>query len=372
MLKRSVFFALAALVLASLACGAPADLPGVVTAVPPTTAASLPGGPLAIDVGFAYAGPFYEVYFTDPFNRAAQMQEGGPDIPLVAAMDKARLSLDMAVYSLSLKSIRDALTRAQRRGVQVRVVMESDNMDRDIPNSLVADGIQIIGDRREGLMHDKFVIIDRAEVWTGSMNLTTSGTYDDNNNLIRVRSTKIAENYTTEFEEMYVRDLFGPDALAATPNPVVTVDGISVETLFSPDDKPARRIAELLRAATSSIYFMAYSFTANELGAILIDKARNGVTVAGVMEEEQIKSNQGSTEFDPFTQARMDVYADGNIGLMHHKVFIIDEQIVILGSYNFSMSAEKRNDENLLIFFDPNLAAQYLAEFQRVYAEAKR
>lgn len=372
MFKRQFLAALAVLIFISAACGAPVDLPGVVTAPPPTSAAPLPGGPLAIDVGFGYAGPFYEVYFTDPFNRAAQMQEGGPDAALVAAIDAARLSVDMAVYSLSLSSVRDALTRAQRRGVTLRLVMESDNLDRDVPNSLVADGIDILGDRREGLMHNKFVVIDRAEVWTGSMNLTRSGTYDDNNNLIRIRSTKIAENYTVEFEEMYLRDLFGPDSLAATPNPVVTVDGISVETLFSPDDKPARRIAELLRAATSSIYFMAYSFTADELGTILIDKARNGVTVAGVMEEEQIKSNQGSTEFDPFTQARMDVYADGNLGLMHHKVFIIDQQIVILGSYNFSLSAEKRNDENLLIIFDPNLAAQYLAEFQRVYAEVKR
>ncbi len=372
-MKKNIAFALTALFMAALACGAPTELPGVVTAPPPTnSSAGLPGGPLAIDVGFGYAGPFYDVYFTDPFNRAAQMQEGGPDTALVAAIDAARLSVDMAVYSLSLTSVRDALTRAHQRGVQVRLVMESDNLDRDVPNSLLANGIDILGDRREGLMHNKFVVIDRAEVWTGSMNLTTSGTYDDNNNLIRIRSTKIAENYTTEFEEMYLRDLFGPDALAATPNPVVTVDGISVETLFSPDDKPARRIAELLRAATSSIYFMAYSFTADELGAILIDKARNGVTVAGVMEEEQIKSNQGSTEFDPFTQARMDVYADGNLGLMHHKVFILDQQIVILGSYNFSLSAEKRNDENLLIIFDPNLAAQYLAEFQRVYAEAKR
>lgn len=370
MRKRSLLTALAVLLWMTVACGVPAELPGVVTA-PPPTAAALSGGPLTLDVGFGYAGPFYELYFTDPFNRAAQLQEGGPDAPLVAAIDAARLSVDMAVYSLSLTSVRDALARAQRRGVQVRIVMESDNLDRDVPNSLIADGINILGDRREGLMHNKFVVIDRAEVWTGSMNLTTSGTYDDNNNLIRIRSTKIAENYSTEFDEMYLRDLFGPDALAATPNPVVTVDGISVETLFSPDDKPARRIAELLRGATSSIYFMAYSFTANELGDILIDKARNGVAVAGVMEEEQIKSNQG-TEFDAFAQAKMNVYADGNIGLMHHKVFIIDQQIVILGSYNFSVSAEKRNDENLLIIFDPNLAAQYLAEFQRVYAEVKR
>jgi phosphatidylserine/phosphatidylglycerophosphate/cardiolipin synthase-like enzyme len=57
---------------------------------------------------------------------------------------------------------------------------------------------------------------------------------------------------------------------------------------------------------------------------------------------------------------------------MHHKVFIIDEKIVITGSYNFSSSAERTNDENVVILFDPQIAAQYLAEFRRVDAEAQK
>jgi phosphatidylserine/phosphatidylglycerophosphate/cardiolipin synthase-like enzyme len=68
----------------------------------------------------------------------------------------------------------------------------------------------------------------------------------------------------------------------------------------------------------------------------------------------------------------MKVFKDGNPGQMHHKVFIIDEKIVITGSYNFSASAERTNDENMAIFFDPQIAAQYLAEFQRVYFEAQK
>ena len=63
---------------------------------------------------------------------------------------------------------------------------------------------------------------------------------------------------------------------------------------------------------------------------------------------------------------------DGNVGQMHHKVFIIDEQIVITGSYNFSASAERTNDENVVIFFDPQIAAQYMAEFRRVETEAQK
>ena len=63
---------------------------------------------------------------------------------------------------------------------------------------------------------------------------------------------------------------------------------------------------------------------------------------------------------------------DGIAGLMHHKVFIIDESIVVFGSYNFSQNAEQRNDENLIIIHDPLIAGQFLLEFQRVREEAQR
>jgi len=56
---------------------------------------------------------------------------------------------------------------------------------------------------------------------------------------------------------------------------------------------------------------------------------------------------------------------------MHHKVVIIDESIVVVGCYNFTNSAETRNDENLLVIYNSEIAAQFLAEFQRVYAQAQ-
>ena len=340
----------------------------------PTTLPPQPGDPLQeipMQIGYGARSSFYEVYFTDPFNPNAYRDEGGPDIPLAQAIDEARLSVDIAAYSMSLRSVRDALLRAQKRGVRVRMVMESDNLYNAVPSDLANAGIPIVGDNRPGLMHDKFMVIDRSEVWTGSMNFTTSGAYEDNNNLIRIRSTKVAEDYTVEFEEMFERDFFGPDVIAATPNPHVTIDGIPLEIYFSPDDKVARRIVELLRGAQQSIYFMAFSFTANDYGDILLQKAKQGLTIAGVMEEQQVKSNEG-TKFTPLHEAGLPVYLDGNPGQMHHKVFIIDRKIVIAGSYNFSLSAETQNDENVVIFFDPRIAAQYLAEFKRVDAKAQK
>lgn len=326
---------------------------------------------LPIHVGYGARGPWFEIYFTDPTNPAASQESGGIENPLIAAIDSAKLSVDVAIYSLSLRELGNALLRARDRGVQVRIVMESDNRDRTVPAALIEAGLPILGDRREGLMHDKFVVIDRSEVWTGSLNFTTTGAYNDNNNLIRILSVKVAENYTKEFEEMFVDDKFGGDIVPETPNPVVTLDGTRVEVYFSPDDGAAQPVRELLEGATDSIYFLAYSFTADELAEAIHARAAEGVTVAGVMEEAQVQSNEG-TEYDSFVQSGLDVRLDGNDGQMHHKVIIIDESIVVTGSYNFTASAENRNDENIVIFFSPDIAALFMEEFERVFAAAQK
>lgn len=327
--------------------------------------------PIELQAGYGVRGPWFELYFTNPTSPLSSQGTGGVDGPLVEAIDAARLSIDVAAYSLSLNSVRNALIRAHDRGVTVRIVMESSNMDRSDPELLIKAGIPIVGDNRDGLMHDKFMVIDRSEVWMGSMNFTDGGAYDDNNNLMRIRSTKVAEDYIVEFEEMFNEDMFGPDVVPQTPNPTVELDGTRIDILFSPDDGALAALVPLLEGAQESIYFLAYSFTSNQLGEIVRLKAEAGITIEGVMDDGQIRSNQG-TEFDPFRQAELDVRKDGIDGLMHHKVFVIDESIVVLGSYNFSQNAEERNDENLMIIYNPVIAGQFLLEFQRIQDQSQK
>jgi len=336
----------------------------------PDPGSSSPLTDIPLGAGYGVDGGWFELYFTDPTSPLATQETGGLDGPLAAAIDSARLTVDVAIYSLSLNSVRDALIRAHKRGVQVRMVMESDNLDRTDPQILMDAGIPILGDRREGLMHDKFMVIDNSEVWLGSMNFTDSGAYTDNNNLMRIRSVKMAENYTKEFEEMFVDDMFGPDVVAETPHPRVIVNDTPIDVYFSPDDHVQDSFVELIENAQGSINFMAFSFTSDPIGDAVLARAEQGVTVSGVMEAEQVKSNIG-TEFDPFSQAGLDVLLDGNDGQMHHKVMIIDESIVIFGSYNFTASAETKNDETLIVVYNKDIAAQFMEEFHRVYAQAE-
>jgi phosphatidylserine/phosphatidylglycerophosphate/cardiolipin synthase-like enzyme len=180
----------------------------------------------------------------------------------------------------------------------------------------------------------------------------------------------LAQNYLAEFEEMFSDDAFGPGSPANTPKAELNVNGVAMQVCFSPDDGCAARLARLIASAQHSVHFMAFSFTSDPLAEALIERAEAGVEVAGVMEASQMLSNAG-TDFQRFLEAGIDVRPDGNERNMHHKVLIIDGRFVATGSYNFSHYAETRNDENSLVIDDPQIAALFEAEFQKLLAQAE-
>ena len=57
---------------------------------------------------------------------------------------------------------------------------------------------------------------------------------------------------------------------------------------------------------------------------------------------------------------------DNGKGKMHHKVFIIDEKVVITGSMNPSKSGNENNDENVIIIEDEKIAKKYVDEFENI------
>lgn len=306
------------------------------------------------------------VYFSEAGSPTADSYRGGADEVLTGAIDQARFRVDLAVYDLDLWSIRDALVRAHQRGVTVRVVVESDRAEEAEIEALRSAGIPVVGDQRRGLMHQKFVIIDQRDVWTGSMNFTLRGVYRNDNHLIHFRSPSLAENYTVEFMEMFEDQLFGDRIRDNTPHPKLEIQGGLVETYFSPDDHPQKRIIELIQGAEDQIKFLAYSFTSDPIAQAMIRCSERGVLVQGVIDTSQLYSEMGS-EWERLKKNGVDVRKDGNPEKMHHKFILIDGEIVIMGSYNFTESAEKVNDENVLIIHNAALGDIFDEEFQRVY-----
>lgn len=327
------------------------------------------GSPTAIPISTPSGGGWYQLYFTDPATTAGlDNPTGGLPAVVAASFAEAQRTIDAAIYEIDLQIYADALIAAHQRGVAVRLVTDTDYLDEAPMEAVRAAGIAVVPDDRSGLMHNKFVVIDGVTIWTGSMNFTFNDAYRNDNNYLRLSASRLARNYTNEFDEMFGGGFGVSDP--NTPYPMITVDGTLIETYFSPDDRPAARLTELLRSARSSIYFMAFAFTRADLTEAMVERARAGVTVQGVFESRQLAAGADSA-WQVLRTAQIDVREDGNSFNLHHKVILIDRQIVVTGSYNFSNSAEERNNENLLIIHNAEMAEAYFAEWQRVWAAAK-
>ena len=386
-------YALIALAFILQACGNAGATPAVPTAVtetlpvvtePPVTeppATALPAAEFFSSIpfrsGLGFRGPWLELYFIDPTSPFAQREIGSVDDIVSASIIAAKQSVDVAVRAMSLDSITKALMTAARRGVAVRVITETDSlMVRSNFQTLRDAGIPVIDDQQPGLMNNKFIVIDHAQVWTGSVDYNISGVFREYNSLVRVASPEMAADYTKEFDEMFVNNQFGRLVVPETPYPSVSIQGTQVDVMFSPDDIVVDRLSMLLGEAQQSIYFLAYSFGSNDLGNIIREKAAQGITVGGVLESDQVTSEQANPnqvdELNLFRQAGVDVRLDGKPEVMNHKIMIIDGRIVVMGSYDFTNRAENENDENVLIIYDEKIAQKFMEEFQRVQALAQK
>src|SRR6266498_3922315 len=186
--------------------------------------------------------------------------------------------------------------------------------------------------------------------------------------MLRIASRQLAADYTHEFAQMFA-GRFGSAKSSATPFPRVRVGGAQVEVYFSPEDGVAEHVLQRLAAAKKSIRFMTFSYTEDKISDAMIAKLQAGLIVRGVFESQN--AGGSGADFNRLKQGGVDVLEDGNCYILHHKVIIIDARTVITGSYNFTGSAERDNDENLVIVDDPALARAYLEEFDRVYAKAQ-
>lgn len=355
----------------------PTPTPTATVVAPPSTrVASAPGAVslLTFPQGTGAAKDFWQVYFTMPSGSSnASTYTGGIDLALAAALTGAQTSVDIAAYEFNNPVLTQAVLDAKARGVRVRVVTDNEDGLGDANTTLhqlEAAGIPIVTDERGALMHNKFVIIDSVEVWTGSWNYTVNDTYRNNNNALVLRSQRAVQNYQTEFNEMFAEGRFGPTSRADTPSPTFNQNGVQVSVYFAPEDEVVPAMIEAISLAEDSIQFMAFSFTIDELAQALLARAADGVTVTGIF--ERTGSETRFSELTPLFCAGLDVRQDGNPYILHHKVFIIDGQTVVTGSFNFSANATDSNDENLVIIRDTDLAAQYRAEFDRRWAEAVR
>ncbi|MBD2494803.1 DUF655 domain-containing protein [Nostoc sp. FACHB-280] len=274
----------------------------------------------------------------------------------------------------------------------------------------------VIDDQADGsagsnLMHHKFLIVDNRTVIVTSANFTPSDTFGDftnpsslgnANNLLKIDSPELATVFTQEFNIMWgdgpggkLDSRFGIKKPLRPPQQI-TVGDSKITVQFSPASptQPWSQtsnglIGEKLNAATKSIDLALFVFSEQQLANVLKQRHQQNIDIKALIDGQfayryysealdmlgVALSNKCKYEIDnkpwtnPINSVGVPVLAKGD--LLHHKFAVIDNQIVITGSHNWSDAANNGNDETLMVIENPKVAAHYVREFARLYAKAQ-
>lgn len=131
----------------------------------------------------------------------------------------------------------------------------------------------------------------------------------------------------------------------------------AAEVVFSPRGGCTERIVNQLQEAKSEVLMQAYDFTSQPIATALIAASRRGVAVRVIIDEKAAKQKPDVAKL--LQASAIDVKVDGAHRIAHNKVIIIDHQLVLTGSFNFTSAAEYDNAENSLLIRDPQLADTY-------------
>jgi len=139
-----------------------------------------------------------------------------------------------------------------------------------------------------------------------------------------------------------------------------------VEAYFSPRGGVAGRLIGEIGLARKSVHLAIFSFTAAQLAHALVEARRRGADVKVIMDAHQ-RSKEQVAILHRLKDSGIEAYRCANKALMHSKYAILDDEVVATCSYNWTRSAEQRNNENLVIIRSPDIARLYEENFQAVF-----
>lgn len=308
-------------------------------------------------------------------------QIGGPDDllePIVKFIDGAKKRLLIAVQELDYKPIAEAIVRARQRKVLVKLVMEADyliaksasktpflpggahEVNRSLHNAILRAKIKVNTDFNPKIFHQKFMVRDRASVLTGSTNFTETGVTKNLNHIIIIHNKEVAKIFEKEYKEIQQGN-FGKLNEGHDPRPKeIQVSKVRVKTLFAPDHNPEMEIMKQIAKAKRRVDFAIFTFSESSgIDDELVLAKRAGIDIRGAFYTMQ--ANQKWSAKEVLRNGGIELFlvpkrklpqGVPKIGKLHHKLMVIDQQLIIGGSFNYTGPANALNDENILIIGD--------------------
>lgn len=306
-------------------------------------------------------------------------EQGGPDSliePILAFIRRAkkRQNLMIAVQEIDNRLIAEAIVDARLRGVNVDLVVEQSYLlgkekpndlskaflagganeeNRFLLNAILRSTADVKIDFNPNIFHQKFMVLGNS-VLTGSTNFTKTGVTKNLNHIVIFNDAEVANAFKKEFKE--IKDgRFGRQSIDRDEVPIeAKVSTIRVKPLFAPDHAPEMEIMKQILKAKQRIDFAVFTFAhSSGIDDALIAAHDRGVKVRGILDRRQ--GNQKWAAKKTLSDAGIDIKlvgGRGTLGKLHHKLMVIDDQLCVFGSFNYTKPANRSNDENIVIVGD--------------------
>jgi phosphatidylserine/phosphatidylglycerophosphate/cardiolipin synthase-like enzyme len=327
---------------------------------------------------------------------AGPRELGAPDDleqVIVDFIGGAKHSLDVAVQELDSEKIAQALIDARFRGVSVRVFLEQDYLlspklprfkangdeqararaqweelrrpperktNRDIFAALLRCNVDAKADYNPAIFHQKFAVRDfrlksraTSALLTGSANWTTTDTHNNLNHTLVFHDRRICDEYQREFEEIRSGS-FGRRQHGDVPR-AYNLGGVPVKILFAPDHTPELEIVKQMLKAEERVEFAIFTFAGSSgIDDAMVMLREAGRRVRGALDPGQGRQSWAASPWlhdkgvELFLPERKKPF-----GKLHHKLMVIDDAIVVAGSFNYTAPANEFNDENIFVMGSP-------------------
>lgn len=307
------------------------------------------------------------IYFADSTTKLKPDRNCSSSIcqEILTNINKAQSTIDMAIYGYSATpKIEEALKSAINRGVKIRMIYDLDSKGENIypdtsklvsiiPNSK-NDGESIDA---KNIMHNKFYIFDDKVLITGSANLShTDMSGFNSNSIVVINSSEVAKIYKNEFEQMFSGKFHSEKVTQNKPK--ILLSGTEMDIYFSPQDKSiTNSVLPLIKDAKKYIYIPTFVLTEKRVTEELIKAKQRGVDVKIII--DALNASIKHSKHKELRLGGIPVKTENYAGKMHSKSMIVDDEYTIIGSMNFSYSGENKNDENLIVIKDPQIAKFY-------------
>ena len=293
-------------------------------------------------------------------------------------IDNTQNSIDFAIYGINNQDeIFSALVKAKERGVKIRWVTDFDKKEGNYYQDTEKLKLKLKdyktdeeydNNNRAAIMHNKFFIFDDKKVWTGSSNISGTDITEFNSNInVLISSLELAKIYKKEFEQMY-SGKFHTQKEQTQENKIVLNSNTKISAYFSPQDSPIRKqIIPLIRESKEYIYIPVFFITKKELIEELKNAHNRGVEIKII--DDATNAHSKYSIHKTLREYGIKVKTENYAGKMHTKTIIIDDQYSIIGSMNFTNNGEQRNDENVVIIENKDIAVYLKQCFLYLWAK---